>query len=196
MFGEQLTNPAEIIERVDNLFLTVVAATCFFAATVGINLVANFIPSAFGLANLFPSKVNFKTGGLITAIISFFIGALWVVLISRIGIDGFVNTLGAILAPVYGIMMVDYYLLKKQELVVQDLFTYDPKGEYFYENGWNRKAMQAFAISALFAIGTVWVPALSAMAGFGWVIGAALGGVIYYVIMPKPRSVVSEQKIA
>ena len=161
---------------------------------MGINLVANFIPSAFGLANLFPSKVNFKVGGLITAVISFFIGGLWVVLISRIGIDGFVNTLGAILAPVYGIMMVDYYLLKKQELVVQDLFTYDSEGEYFYDNGWNHKALHAFAIAAVFAIGTVWVPALSALAGFGWVIGAALGGVIYYFIMPRQPRVISEQK--
>ncbi|MET4695335.1 NCS1 family nucleobase:cation symporter-1 [Endozoicomonas lisbonensis] len=197
VFGEELTNPAEIIERVDNLFLTVVAATCFFAATVGINLVANFIPSAFGLANLFPSKVNFKVGGLITAFISFFIGALWVVLISRIGIDGFVNTLGAILAPVYGIMMVDYYLLKKQELVVQDLFTYDTDGAYYYDNGWNRKALQAFAIAAVFAIGTVWVPALSALAGFGWVIGAALGGVSYFFLMSgEQKTVVHKKKIA
>ncbi|WP_263081526.1 NCS1 family nucleobase:cation symporter-1 [Endozoicomonas sp. Mp262] len=195
VFGEQLTNPAEIIERVDNIFLTVVAATCFFAATIGINLVANFIPSAYGLANLLPHKVSFKMGGVITALISFFIGALWVSLISNIGIDGFVNTLGAVLAPVYGIMMVDYYLLKKQELNVQDLFSSEPDSAYFYHNGWNRKALQAFAIAAAFAIGTVWVPALSALQGFGWMIGAVIGGVLYYLFMGHGASVRHPQSV-
>lgn len=195
VFGEQLTNPAQIIERVDNIFLTIVAATCFFAATIGINMVANFIPSAYGLANLLPHKVSFKMGGVITAILSFFIGALWVSLISNIGIDGFVNTLGAVLAPVYGIMMVDYYLLKKQELNVQDLFSSDPDGAYYYDNGWNKKALQAFAIAATFAIGTVWVPALSALQGFGWVIGAVIGGVLYYVLMGNQSSVVSTESV-
>ncbi|WCE28893.1 NCS1 family nucleobase:cation symporter-1 [Vibrio sp. SCSIO 43137] len=183
VFGEKLTNPAEIIERVDNIFLTIIAATCFFAATIGINMVANFIPSAYGLANLIPSKINFKMGGILTAVISFFIGALWVSLISQIGIAGFVNTLGAILAPVYGVMMVDYYILKKQNLNVQDLFSSEPDGEYYYENGWNKRAINSIVIAAIFAIGTVWVPALSALAGFGWVIGAGLGGVIYYFMM-------------
>ena len=188
VFGEKLTNPAEIIERVDNIYLTVIAATCFFAATIGINMVANFIPSAYGLANLMPSKVSFKTGGILTAIISFFIGALWVSLISNIGIAGFVNTLGAILAPVYGVMMVDYYLLKKMELNVQDLFSSEPNGEYFYDNGWNKKALQAFGIAAIFAVGTVWVPALSALSGFGWMIGAFLGGVFYYLLMNQKKT--------
>ena len=196
VFGEKLTNPAEIIERVDNIYLTVIAATCFFAATIGINMVANFIPSAYGLANLMPNKINFKMGGIITAIISFFIGALWVSLISNIGIAGFVNTLGAILAPVYGIMMVDYYLLKKEELNVQDLFSSKESGEYFYDNGWNKKAMQAFAIAAVFAVGTVWVPALSSLAGFGWVIGAFLGGVFYYFLMGSQKSAVSAKGAA
>ncbi len=194
VFGEKLTNPAEIIERVDNIYLTIIAATCFFAATIGINMVANFIPSAYGLANLLPSKVNFKTGGVLTAVISFFIGALWVSQISKIGIAGFVNTLGAILAPVYGIMMVDYYLLKRQELNVQDLFSSDPEGEYFYDNGWNKKAMQAFAMAAIFAVGTVWIPALSALNGFGWMIGAMLGGVFYFILMPKPKKVAALKK--
>ncbi|BBI52959.1 hypothetical protein HORIV_53800 [Vreelandella olivaria] len=71
LFGEALTNPADIVERVDSLPLTIVAALTFFAATVGINLVANFIPPAYDLANLFPSKISFKMGGLITAVIAF-----------------------------------------------------------------------------------------------------------------------------
>lgn len=183
LFGERLTNPADIVERVDHLGLTFIAALTFFAATVGINVVANFVPPAYDLANLIPSKINFRIGGLITAIVAFFVGALWVAVISRIGIAGFVNTLGAILAPVYGVMICDYYIVKKQQLDIQELFSSEPGSKYYYVNGWNHRALIAFGAAAVFSISAEWVPALSALAGFGWVIGACLGGLFYYGLM-------------
>ncbi|WP_309083501.1 NCS1 family nucleobase:cation symporter-1 [Chelativorans sp.] len=183
VFGETLTNPAEIVERVDSLPLTIVAAITFFAATVGINLVANFIPPAYDIANLSPSRISSRTGGIITAIIAFFIGALWVSLISRIGIAGFVDTLGAVLAPLYGILVVDYYLVRKQQLDIQQLFSSEPGSAYYYDSGWNTKALIAFAIAAVFSVASVWVPALTALSGFAWLIGAALGGALHYALM-------------
>ena len=185
IWGETLTNPTDIIERVDSLPLTIIAAIMFFAATVGINLVANFIPPAYDLANLMPSKINFRIGGLITSGFALIIGGLWVSTISQIGIFNFVNTLGAILAPVYGIMIVDYYMIKNGKLDVQNLFSADPNGAYYYDNGWNRKALYAFTITAVFSVATVWAPALAPLSGFSWVIGAALGGALYFFIMKK-----------
>ena len=115
IFGEYIADPTQMVAKVDKLFLTVIAAFAFFAATVGINMVANFIPPAYDLANLLPSKIDFKMGGLITAGFGFVIGALWVAVITQMGLFPFVNTLGAILAPVFGIMIVDYYyIIKKQ----------------------------------------------------------------------------------
>ncbi|WP_434361152.1 NCS1 family nucleobase:cation symporter-1 [Parasalinivibrio latis] len=188
VFGEAITNPTEIIGKVDNLLLTIIAALCFFAATIGINLVANFIPPAYDLANLMPEKIDFKKGGLITSVIAFFIGALWVSVISQIGIIGFVNTLGAILAPVYGIMVADYYMVKKQQLDLHDLFSTDPEGKYFYSNGWNTTALVSFGIAAVFSVGTVWIPSLESLSGFGWIIGAVLGGLIYNGLANKPTT--------
>lgn len=183
LFGDALTNPADIVERVDSLPLTIVAALTFFAATVGINLVANFIPPAYDLANLFPSRISFKTGGLITAVIAFFVGALWISVISQIGVPGFVNALGAVVAPFYGIIVVDYYLIKRQQLDIQDLFSSDSSGAYYYVKGWNTRAMMAFGGAALFSLSTVLVPALSSLGGFGWMIGAGLGGLFYFILM-------------
>lgn len=185
VFGEALTNPTDIISKVDSLPLTVIAAIMFFAATVGINLVANFIPPAYDLANLMPEKINFRVGGLITSAFALIIGGLWVSTISQIGIFNFVNTLGAILAPVYGIMIVDYYMIKSGKLDIQQLFSADKDGLYYYDNGWNKKAMMAFALAAIFSIATVWLPALGFLSGFSWVIGAALGAIIYYLIMKR-----------
>ena len=182
LFGERLVNPTDIVDRVDNTLLTIIAAITFFAATVGINLVANFIPPAYDIANLNPEKISAKAGGVITAIIAFFIGALWVSVISNIGIAGFVDTLGAFLAPLYGILVADYYLVRKQKIDVDALFSSDPEGPYFYGNGWNGKAIAAFGMAAVFSVATVWVPALAQLSGYGWVIGAVLGGGFHLIL--------------
>jgi NCS1 family nucleobase:cation symporter-1 len=104
-------------------------------------------------------------------------------LISAIGITGFVDTLGALLAPLYGIMIVDFYLIRRQRVVVSDLFSLKESGTYYFQNGWNKRAMTAFFLAAVFSVATVWVPALANMAGYGWLIGALLGGVFQYVAM-------------
>ena len=103
-------------------------------------------------------------------------------LISSIGIAGFVDTLGAILAPLYGILIADYYVVQKRQLRVDQMFTEDPAGAYYYDRGWNRRAILAVGLAALFSVGTVWLPALQALSGFGWLIGAVLGGVLYILL--------------
>jgi NCS1 family nucleobase:cation symporter-1 len=196
IFGEYVANPTDMVAKVDNIVLTIVAAFAFFAATVGINMVANFIPPAYDLANLMPSKINFRTGGLITAAFGFVIGGMWVAVITQMGLFPFVNTLGAILAPVFGIMIVDYYVIKKQRLDVDDLFSDSPKGKYHYNGGFNGKGMLAWVLSGYIAVGTVWpnilflglddfFANLGGGGGYAWIIGASLGAVIHLAISSK-----------
>ncbi|WP_281827287.1 NCS1 family nucleobase:cation symporter-1 [Jannaschia rubra] len=181
VFGEEIINPTEIVERTDSVLLGVIAAITFFAATVGINLVANFIPAVNGIANLSPARISFRTAGLITSGFALVIGGFWNSFISEFGISGFVNTLGATLAPIFGIMIVDYYWHRKQELRLDDL--YDTEGGvYRYGNGWNGTAVQAFGVAAIFSVATVWVPWFAFLSGYNWVIGALLGGAIYHVL--------------
>ncbi len=187
VFGEAIINPTEIVERTDSVLLSVIAAITFFAATVGINLVANFIPAVNGIANLAPEKISFRKAGLITSVFALVIGGFWNSFISQFGISGFVNTLGATLAPLFGIMIVDYYVHRKQELVVDDLYVED-RGRYHYGNGWNDAAVKAFGLAAVFSVATVWIPWFGFLSGYNWVIGAILGGVIYNA-MAKGRTV-------
>ena len=193
LFGEYIAQPTDMVAKVDNLFLTIVAAFAFFAATVGINMVANFIPPAYDLANLMPSKINFRIGGLITAGFGFIIGGMWVAVITKMGIFPFVNTLGAILAPVFGIMITDYYIIKKQKLDVNALFSEEPRAKYHYNGGFNGKGMIAWALSGYIAVGSVWpniLPGglgdffanLGGGGGYAWMIGAALGAVVHLAI--------------
>ena len=198
IFGEYIAQPTEMVAKVDNLLLTLIAAFAFFAATVGINMVANFIPPAYDLANLMPDKINFRTGGLITAIFGFVIGGMWVAVITQMGMFPFVNTLGAILAPVFGIMIVDYYVIKNQKLDVDDLFSDKPSGKYHYNGGFNGKAMLAWVISGYVAVGSVWPNILFAGlddffanlgggGGYAWMIGAALGAIIHMAISGRGK---------
>ena len=193
IFGEYIASPTDMVAKVDNLLLTIIAAFAFFAATVGINMVANFVPPAYDLANLIPSKINFKIGGLITAVFGFIIGGLWVSTITKMGLFPFVNTLGAILAPVFGIMITDYYIIKKQKIDVDDLFSDSKSGKYHYNDGFNGKGMLAWVLSGYIAVGTVWpnilvfgldefFANLGGGGGYAWMIGAALGAVIHLAI--------------
>ena len=196
IFGEYVANPTDMVAKVDNIVLTIVAAFAFFAATVGINMVANFIPPAYDLANLMPSKINFRTGGLITAAFGFVIGGMWVAVITQMGLFPFVNTLGAILAPVFGIMITDYYIIKKQRIDIDDLFSDSPKGKYHYNGGFNGKGMLAWVLSGYIAVGTVWpnilflgmddfFANLGGGGGYAWIIGASLGAVVHLAISKR-----------
>ena len=184
VYGEAIINPTEIVEKSDSVLLSVIAAVTFFAATMGINLVANFIPAVNGIANMAPTKISFRMAGLITSGFALIIGGLWTSFISQFGIGGFVNTLGATLAPLFGILVVDYYSVRKQELNRDDLYNMEG-GEYHYGNGWHDNAVIAFGIAAVFSVATVWLPFLSGLSGYAWIIGAALGGVIYFARTKK-----------
>ncbi|AKO51758.1 allantoin permease [Marinobacter psychrophilus] len=188
VYGEAIINPTEIVERADSVFLSIIAAITFFAATVGINLVANFIPAVNGIANLSPSTISFRKAGLITSGFALVIGGLWTAVISQIGIAGFVNTLGATLAPLFGILIVDYYVVRKQELSREDLYNMK-SGQYHYKKGWHDNAVIAFVIGGIFSVATVWVPVLSDLSGYAWIIGATLGGIIYYLCTKKYETV-------
>ena len=198
IFGEYIASPTDMVAKVDNLLLTIIAAFAFFAATVGINMVANFVPPAYDLANLIPSKINFRVGGLITAAFGFIIGGLWVSTITKMGLFPFVNTLGAILAPVFGIMITDYYIIKKQKIDVDDLFSDSKNGKYHYNDGFNGKGMLAWVLSGYIAVGTVWpnilvfglddfFANLGGGGGYAWIIGAALGAIIHLAISNRGK---------
>ena len=183
--GEPLTNPADIVGLVDSVPLTILAAVTFLVATLGINVVANFIPPSYSLSNINPAKISFRTAGTITAVAGFVIGALWVAVISTIGLPKFVDTLGAVLAPLYGIIIADYYFVRKQRLNLHDLYSTTPEGAYYFTSGWNRRALVAFALAAIFSVLAVWLPQIAQLSGFAWILGAALGGLFHWIAMRK-----------
>ena len=99
----------------------------FIVATMGINIVANFVSPAYDIANLYPQRINFRLGGLITSILSVLV-CPWLFVSSPQAITIFVCIFGAVLGPMFGIIVADYYLVKRQQIALEDLYTLSPGG--------------------------------------------------------------------
>lgn len=184
IYGQLITDPVEMVGKLDNTFVVILGSLTLMIATVGINIVANFVSPAFDFSNVAPSKISWRTGGMIAAVGSIFITP-WNLFNNPQVIHYTIDILGALIGPLFGILLADYYVVKKQKIVVDDLYSMNPQGSYWYENGYNKKAIYTLIPAALVPIMGVLIPQLSAMANFSWFIGMGLGFVIYIALMKK-----------
>ena len=180
-----LVSPTDIIGKFDNIFLSVIALFFILFATASTNLIANFIPSQNCLINLMPSKLNSTSSGVIIGILGFFIGALWVPLLSQIGILSIVDTFGAFFGPIFGIIIADYYLIKEKEIVNKDIFSTNENGAYYFSGGWHLKAIYALFVAFVFSAATIWNPEFRFLQSYSWLIGAFIGFMMHYLLSKK-----------
>jgi NCS1 family nucleobase:cation symporter-1 len=181
VFGQAIMDPVLIVEHIGNPVVVIIGSLTFIVATMGINIVANFVSPAYDIANLYPERINFRLGGLITSILSVMV-CPWLFVASPQAITLFVSIFGSVLGPMFGIIISDYFLVRQQHVVVDDLYTMSPSGTYHYSGGWNRKAIMALAISGALSIGLALLGALGSVINVGdwcWLIGAAAGAITY-----------------
>lgn len=184
VFGHLITDPVETVSRIDSTFAVVLGAFTFMVATIGINIVANFVSPAFDFSNVAPKRISWRMGGMIAAVGSIFITP-WNLYNNPAVIHYTLDILGAFIGPLFGILIADFYLVKKERIVLDDLYTMSPAGTYWYENGYNRAAVTALIPSALVPALCVLIPSLGVVANFTWFIGCALGFVIYIALMRR-----------
>jgi nucleobase:cation symporter-1, NCS1 family len=190
VFGQAIMDPVLIVEKIGNPVVVVIGSITFIVATMGINIVANFVSPAYDISNLKPEKINFRMGGLITSILSVLV-CPWQFVASPSAITLFVSIFGSVLGPMFGIMLADYYLVKKQSVVLNDLYSMSPNGTYNYDGGWNHKALIALAISGALSIGLSLAGAYGLMfnvGDWGWLIGASAGALVYRGLSAPGRS--------
>jgi NCS1 family nucleobase:cation symporter-1 len=181
VFGEAIMDPVRIVERIGNPWIVVLGSLTFIVATMGINIVANFVSPAYDIANLNPQRISFRIGGLIASILSVLV-CPWLFVSSSQAITIFVSIFGAVLGPMFGIIVSDYYLVKRQQVVLKDLYTMSPSGSLHYQNGWNRAALVALGGAGVVSIGLALLGAYGVIVNvgdWGWLIGALLGGILY-----------------
>ena len=187
VFGELITDPVQTVARIDNTFAIVLGALTFAIATIGINIVANFISPAFDFSNVSPQRVSWRAGGMIAAVGSVLITP-WNLYSNPDVIHYTLETLGAFIGPLFGVLIADYYIVRKQRVVVDDMFTMDPAGRYHYKKGYNPAAIIATAVGAVVAmIPVLWVggPGMHTTAQYSWFIGCGLGFAVYLALATR-----------
>ncbi|WP_028937070.1 NCS1 family nucleobase:cation symporter-1 [Pseudonocardia spinosispora] len=184
IFGELITDPVETVARIDSTLAIVLGALTFTIATIGINIVANFISPAFDFSNANPQRISWRAGGMIAAVGSVLITP-WNLYNSPEVIHYTLETLGAFIGPLFGVLIADYYLVRKQKVVVDDLFTMSPTGRYFYRKGYHPQAIIATVVGAVLAvIPVLWSngPGMKTVVQYTWFIGMLVGLAVYYAI--------------
>ncbi|WP_158845845.1 NCS1 family nucleobase:cation symporter-1 [Saccharothrix deserti] len=187
VFGELITDPVSTVARIDTTFAIVLGALTFTIATIGINIVANFISPAFDFSNVSPQRISWRAGGMIAAVGSVLITP-WNLYNSPEIIHYTLEVLGAFIGPLFGVLIAGHYLVAKQKVTVDDLFTMSTSGRYWFRNGYNPAAIVATAAGAVVAvIPVLWSdgPGMKATAQYSWFIGMAVGLVLYTVLAPR-----------
>ncbi len=191
IFGEAIWDPVELAGRMGG-WVTIAALAGLVVATLTTNMAANVVAPAYGFSNLSPRRISFKMGGYITAGIGIAIFP-WK-LIESAGNYLFVWLVGysALLGPIAGIMMVDYFIVRKTELKVDELYRHD--GIYGGNNGWNRAGIAALVLGVLpnlpgfaHAAGFVeTVPAFfDSIYSYAWFVGLVIGGGSYLLLQRR-----------
>ncbi len=194
VFGTMIWDPVVLAGKFESKLLVSIAMIAVAISTLATNIAANIVSPANDFANLSPSKINFRTGGYITGIIGILIFP-WKLIADPTGyIFTWLVGYSSLLGPVGGIMIVDYYFIRKQTLEVEDL--YNTKGMYAFSNGFNYKAIIALLIGiapnvpGFFTTIKVF-PAylfpnwLIGLYSYAWFVGFALSGIVYWLLMKR-----------
>ena len=179
------TNPTDIIGKFDNLQITVVVLFFIIIASLSTNLIANFIPSQYSLINFIPSKLNFINSSYIISFIGFLVGIFWLTLLSQIGILSFIDTFGSFFGPIFGVMVVDYYLIKNSKISNKDIYSTDSSSRYFFSNGWHIKGIYCLVLGFIFSASTIWNTSLMFLQSYAWIVGAFISSLSYYLLAKK-----------
>ncbi len=191
IYGKAIWDPVELLGKFGSPFVVGFALFALTVATLTTNIAANIVSPANDFSNLAPSRISFRTGGLIAAGIGVIIMP-WK-LLSDLGAYIFTWLIGygALLGGIAGVMLVDYYLVRRRELDVDALF--DPRGEYSYGSGWNWRAFVALALGIapnvpgfLHAASNGGIKAPAAFVqiyDFAWFLSLAIAAVAYFGLM-------------
>mgnify|MGYP001224749504 FL=1 len=180
-----LTNPTDILGKIDNLFLIVLALIFIIIASASTNLIANFIPSQYTLINFLPFSLSVKSAGVIITTIGFIIGIFWLTFLSQVGALSFIDTFGAFFGPLFGIMIFDFYYIQKGKLDNKDIYSLENNGIYYYSSGWHIKAVYSVILGFIFSASTIWNTNLMFLQSFSWIIGAFVAAFTYFLLARK-----------
>jgi nucleobase:cation symporter-1, NCS1 family len=188
IFGQALWDPVAVLSRLGNPIAVVIAMLALLMATLNVNVAANVVSPANDFSNLSPRRISFRTGGLITCLVGVVMQP-WK-LMANYGsyIFGWLVGYSGFLGPIAGVLICDYFIVRKKNLALQDLYLRG--SQYEYSHGFNWQAITALAAGAAIAFVGLALPALRVLYNYAWFVGFAVSFVAYLALMkarqPEP----------
>jgi NCS1 family nucleobase:cation symporter-1 len=185
IFGEALWDPVAVLSRLGNPWVVVLAMIALLMATLNVNVAANVVSPANDFSNLSPRRISFRTGGLITCAMGIAMQP-WKLLANYgsyiftwlVGYSGF-------LGPIAGVLICDYFVVRKKILSVEDL--YRRGGHYEYSRGINWQAIAALAAGAGVAFVGLVYPPVRVLYNYAWFVGFLVSFVTYFALTGSPQ---------
>jgi nucleobase:cation symporter-1, NCS1 family len=200
VYGEPIWDPIALAAKMDNTAGILFALLTVLVATLSVNIAANVVSPAYDLANLLPRFVTFRTGALITGVVGIVIFPWKLVSNPHVYIFTWLGLVGGLLGTVAGVLIADYWLIRRTRLELAEL--YRANGRYWYTGGWNWRALAAFGVGGVLAVGGSYstvdakgvkqgpfptdglIPFLKPLADYGWAVGLA-GALVMYVVLSR-----------
>ncbi|MER8185925.1 NCS1 family nucleobase:cation symporter-1 [Kitasatospora sp. NPDC094015] len=189
VYGEAVWDPIALAAKMDSTAGILFALFIVLIATLSVNIAANVVSPAYDLANLLPRLITFRTGALATGVIGILIFPWKLIEDPQIYIFTWLGVVGGLLGTVAGILIADYWLLRRTVLDLAELYL--PGGRYWYTAGWNWRAVTALLVGGILAVGGSYggpfpadglIPFLQPLADYGWAVGLASALVLYLLL--------------
>jgi len=185
VFGQAIWDPVIVLSRLGNPIAVVIAMVALLLATLNVNVAANVVSPANDFSNLYPRRISFKVGGLITCVIGLLMQP-WRWLESHGSyVMGWLVGYSSFLGPIAGVMIADYFIIRKRVIVTDDLFKRG--GIYEFSGGFNWRAIAALAAGILVALIGLKVPALHSLYQYAWFVGFGVSFFVYLALTPRKR---------
>jgi len=194
IYGRAIWDPVQLVAQFKAPVVVAISMFTAVVATLAVNIAANVVSPANDFANAFPRAIRFKTGGLITGIIGILMQP-WKLLADPSGyiftwLLGYSGGLGSIA----GVLIADYWLVRKTNLTLEDLYL--PDGAYRYHAGWNWKAVVATLAGCALAWGGLVFPPLKPLYSYAWFVGFFAAGLLYWGLSAGTRPVALSEAAA
>ncbi|WP_263357359.1 NCS1 family nucleobase:cation symporter-1 [Acidicapsa ligni] len=191
LFGEPIWNPITLIGRFHQPVIAFVALIAILVATLNVNIGANVVSPSNDFSNLYPRLISYRTGGMITGFLGLAMQPWKLLATPDAYIFGWLEGYSGLLGPVAGIMICDYFFIRRTKLDVNSLYHRD--GIYHYSKGINPRAIIALVVGVVVALIGMFVPTLRFLYDYSWFVGFFLAALIYAFLMHLSPVPIMEQ---
>ncbi|CUH94876.1 putative allantoin permease [Propionispora sp. 2/2-37] len=181
VYGKAIWDPVDLLLNFSNPLVLILSLIGIMIATLSVNIAANIVSPANDFSNLAPKHISFKMGGLITGILGILMMPWKLLSDPSMYIFNWLGVYSGFLGPIAAIMIADYFIIRKRELNLGDL--YKTEGEYTYSGGFNLAAVLALFAGVGVALVGKFIPAVEWLFNYSWFVGFGVAFTMYVVLM-------------